>query len=70
MYATIDIETTGLNRYKDKITFIGVGLAPDVDSPITKGYIFNMNSKTGLERFKALVARMKSEKMITVFQNG
>lgn len=70
MYATIDIETTGLNRYKDKITFIGVGLASDVDSPITKGYIFNMNSETGLARFEALVARMKSEKMITVFQNG
>lgn len=70
MYATIDIETTGLNRYKDKITFIGVGLAPDVDSPITKGYIFNMSSKTGLERFKSMAARMKSEKMITVFQNG
>ena len=30
-YATIDIETTGLNRYKDKITWIGVGLSNSVE---------------------------------------
>ena len=33
-YATIDIETTGLNRFKDEITWIGVGLAEDISSPV------------------------------------
>ena len=31
MYATIDIETTGLNRYVDAVTYIGIGLAHDAD---------------------------------------
>ena len=39
-FATIDIETTGLNRYKDKITWIGVGLAHDVDEELNKTLIY------------------------------
>ena len=39
MYATIDIETTGLNRYKDEITFIGVGLAEDIGQEISKYFV-------------------------------
>ena len=39
-YATIDIETTGLNRYKDKITWIGIGLAKDPDSDLDKIFIY------------------------------
>ena len=31
-YATIDIETTGLNRYKDTITWIGIGLSKGISS--------------------------------------
>lgn len=36
LYATIDIETTGLNRYIDKITYIGIGLSHAVDEPFFK----------------------------------
>lgn len=70
MYATIDIETTGLNRYKDKVTFIGVGLAKDVGQPIFKGYIFNVQKPGQVDRFRALVKKLKQHKARTVFQNG
>lgn len=70
MYATIDIETTGLNRYKDKVTFIGVGLSKDVGESIFKGYIFNVQKPGQLDRFRALVKKLKQHKVRTVFQNG
>lgn len=70
MYATIDIETTGLNRYKDKVTFIGVGLSKDVGEPIFKGYIFNVQKPGQVDRFRALVKKLKQHKARTVFQNG
>lgn len=70
MYATIDIETTGLNRYKDKVTFIGVGLSKNVGEPIFKGYIFNVQKPGQVDRFKALVKKLKQHKARTVFQNG
>lgn len=70
MYATIDIETTGLNRYKDKVTFIGVGLSKDVGESIFKGYIFNVQKPGQVDRFRALVKKLKQHKVRTVFQNG
>jgi DNA polymerase-1 len=70
LYATIDIETTGLNRYKDKVTFIGVGLSKDVGEPIFKGYIFNVQKPGQVDRFRALVKKLKQHKARTVFQNG
>lgn len=70
MYATIDIETTGLNRYKDKVTFIGVGLSKDVGEPIFKGYIFNAQKPGQVDRFRVLVKKLKQHKVRTVFQNG
>jgi DNA polymerase-1 len=70
LYATIDIETTGLNRYKDKVTFIGVGLSKNVGEPIFKGYIFNVQKPGQVDRFRALVKKLKQHKARTVFQNG
>lgn len=70
MYATIDIETTGLNRYKDKITWIGVGLSKDVDSPIFKEFIYDASSDKGLKKFKSLIKKIKDRRVRTVFQNG
>lgn len=70
MYATIDIETTGLNRYKDKVTFIGVGLSKNIGEPFFKGYIFNVQKPGQVNRFRALVKKLKQHKARTVFQNG
>ena len=70
MYATIDIETTGLNRYKDKVTFIGVGLSKNIGEPFFKGYIFNVQKPGQVDRFRALVKKLKQYKARTVFQNG
>lgn len=67
-YATIDIETTGLNRYKDKITYIGVGLSKDTETP--KIHLFNVQTEEGVLKFLRLFKRIKEHKLKTVFQNG
>ena len=69
-FATIDIETTGLNRYKHSITWIGVGLATDVESPLSKTLIYNAEDPVSLEKFIALMRKIKTHKVKTVFQNG
>lgn len=69
-YATIDIETTGLNRYKDKITWIGVGLAHSVDEDLSKILIYNGSDPESITRFKKLTMKLKDHKVKTVFQNG
>lgn len=69
-FATIDIETTGLNRYKDKITWIGVGLAKDIDSPVSKLLIYDASNKDDLRKFRNVVKHIRKEKARTVFQNG
>ena len=69
-FATIDIETTGLNRYKDRITWIGVGLAKDIDSPISKMLIYDASNEDALRRFRNVVKHIKKEKARTVLQNG
>ena len=74
MYATIDIETTGLNRFKDTITWIGVQInrtADDIskDSYI-KQYIFDMRDNKDLAKFTAVCDKLKSKKVKTIFQNG
>lgn len=69
-FATIDIETTGLNRYKDKITWIGVGLAKDIGSPISKMLIYDASNEDDLRKFRNVVKHIKKEKARTVLQNG
>lgn len=69
-YATIDIETTGLNRYKDKITWIGVGLAKDLDSDLDKTLIYNAANPKHMKRFHKLCTRLKEHRVKVIFQNG
>lgn len=68
MYATIDIETTGLNRFKDKITWIGIGIAKDED--FIKEYILDLNDDKDLDKLHQIVDKLKKRKVKTVFQNG
>ena len=70
MYATIDIETTGLNRFKDKITFIGIGIAKDISKGFIRTYILDMNDDQDLPEFKRLCEKLKQKNAKTVFQNG
>lgn len=70
MYASIDIETTGLNRYTDAVTYIGIGLAHNIGEPFFKEYIFNMMNEEEIQKFKAVCDKMRKKKVKTVFQNG
>lgn len=70
MYAVIDIETTGLSRFKDDITFIGVELHKDIKQPGRKTYIFDYSKKLDRKRFRDLCKKMRERKVKTVFQNG
>lgn len=69
-FATIDIETTGLNRYKDKITWIGVGLSHSLDEGLAKTLIYCGDSPEDITKFKKLVGKLKEHKVKTIFQNG
>ena len=68
-YAVIDIETTGLNRFKDEITWIGVGFAEDLYSDV-KIKTFDWSRATDKAEFIRAVDRMRRDKMKTIFQNG
>ena len=70
MYATIDIETTGLNRFKDKITWIDIGLSHNLDETFFKDYYLDMRDDKELDRFKSIVNQLRKKKVKTVFQNG
>lgn len=69
-YATIDIETTGLNRYKDSITWIGVGLAKDLESDLAKTLIYDASNPKDMKRFHKLVDHIREDRVKVVFQNG
>lgn len=69
-YAVIDIETTGLNRFKDEITFIGVELHEDIKQPKKRTFIYDYSKKEDKKRFRSLVKKLKERKVKTVFQNG
>lgn len=71
-YATIDIETTGLSRYKDKITYIGIGKHEwgelDSEPQPLGGKIFKATN--GFEGFKEYCADLRKQGYKTIFQNG
>lgn len=69
-YATMDIETTGLNRYKDKITWIGVGLSVDLESPIAKYLIYDATSESDLKKLRNVIKHIREEKTRVIWQNG
>lgn len=69
-YAVIDIETTGLNRFKDDITFIGVELHKDIQQPQKKTYIYDYSNVEDRRKFKSLAKKMRERKIKCVYQNG
>lgn len=70
MYATIDIETTGLNRFKDDITWIGVQINKNTDDINPKVYTFDYSNKSSRKKFQSLMEHLKSKKARLIWQNG
>lgn len=68
MYATIDIETTGLNRFEDEITWIGVGVYRDLEDD-GKTYLFK-NTADGMDSFKRICKKLREHGAIVIWQNG
>lgn len=68
-YATIDIETTGLSRFKEKINYVGIGLAEDIGSPLKK-IMFNMNKEGSVEKLKEFFGKLRRNKVKLIWQNG
>lgn len=69
-YVTIDIETTGLNRYKNDITWIGVGLAKSLEDDQIKILTYDATKPKQLEKFRNIISHAKESKSKLVFQNG
>jgi len=68
-YATIDIETTGLDRYKNDITFVGIGAAQEIGENLRYKF-FDMSTEYDTQRFIATVEELKMDKTKLIFQNG
>lgn len=68
-YATIDIETTGLNRYKDTITWIGIGLSKGIGSSIAIK-TFNINDYSRKKECIKILKDLKESDTKIVWQNG
>jgi DNA polymerase I-like protein with 3'-5' exonuclease and polymerase domains len=68
-YAVLDIETTGLNRYKDKVNYIGIGLAENLDSSL-RTLIYNMCEDKDLIKFKNTCKKLRKDKTTLIWQNG
>lgn len=68
LFATMDIETTGLDRFKDDITWIGV----QINENNTKPTVFTFDYKEKLDRdeFRVLVKSLKERKAKFIWQNG
>lgn len=70
MYASIDIETTGLNRFEDEITLIGIGLYKNLYDE-GKIVILDMrNEPRAWDRFKYICQKMREHKVKLIWQNG
>lgn len=69
-YATIDIETTGLERYKDQITWIGIGLSKDLDSAFDKVFIYEGSDPESMRKFRKRCEWLKKHKVKCIWQNG
>lgn len=68
MYAVIDIETTGLSRFQDEITLIGVGIYKTLDDP-GRAIIYE-NTFEGMAKFRALCVKLRDHKATMIWQNG
>jgi DNA polymerase-1 len=66
----MDIETTGLDRFKHEINYIGVGLVRDIGEPLGKTVILNMYDNKDQGRFDSIVRLLRKHKIKLVWQNG
>ena len=67
-YAVIDIETTGLDRFNDSITYVGIGLAKDIVEPLDREIILTMDKDE--DKLHHNIAKLKRDKIQLIFQNG
>lgn len=69
-YATIDIESTGLSRFKDKITYSGVGLAEELNKPLKKIILYDFSKPNEIDDFLAICDKLKKYKLKLIWQGG
>ena len=70
-YATIDIETTGLNRFSDQITYLGIGFCKSIKSEEPNKYcIFNMSDYEQRQKCKKRLMYIIDNGIRCVWQNG
>lgn len=69
-YATIDIETTGLNRFHDEITWIGIGLAEEIGEPLYKNYTYDMSKPSRVKKCLEMFDKLRERKIKIVWQGG
>ena len=70
-YATIDIETTGLNRFSDQITYVGIGFCESINSKSPDKYcIYNMLDYKDRQNCKKRLEYILKNNIKCIWQNG
>lgn len=70
MYAVIDIETTGLNRYKDQITWVGVSLHKKIEPEYNPYRVYTLSPEKHKEKLLRILKRIEQSDIKCVWQNG
>ena len=70
MYATIDIETTGLNRFENEVTMIGIGIYKDFDDPGKTAIIDMRAEPNAWDRFRNIMSKARKYNAKLIWQNG
>lgn len=70
MYAVIDIETTGLNRYKDQITWVGISLHKKIEPEYNPYRVYTLSPEKHKEKLLRILKRIEQSDIKCVWQNG
>lgn len=70
MYAVIDIETTGLNRYKDEITWVGISLHKKIESTYNPYRVYTLSPKKHKDKLLRILNKLVDNNIKCIWQNG
>lgn len=70
MYAIIDIETTGLNRFKDEITWIGISLHKKIEPEYKPYRVYTLSPNEHREKIIRILNKLIDQDVKCIWQNG
>ena len=66
----LDIESTGIDRFNDVITWVGVSLYEKIGAEPKHVYTYDFSKPKRIHAFEAMVSRLIANKIKCIWQNG